>query len=134
MSTSATPTTDPTARKPPRRRRWIPLSLRMFVVILMLVFAGGTAWITVKGCRQAAIVSRIKEAGGTVRYHGQVDSAGKVIAGAQPRGPAWLRRMIGDDFFDEPVSIHIHYANSTRRVPEAASDVMSYIARLPHLK
>jgi Leucine Rich repeat len=125
--------TIPVADKPPRRKRWIPVSLRLWLVILLL-FAIAAAWIVVRGSRQAAIVRRIREAGGRVEYYGQFDNYGNWISHAQPRGPTWLRKKIGNDFFDEPFSVHIKHANSDRPVPEAARNVVPQIARLSRLK
>lgn len=124
---------DRPADKPPRDRWRIPRSLRFFVVVL-LILTGAAAWIVIKGYRQTLIVRRIKEAGGLVSYYCQVDGDGKPINRAQPRGPAWLRKVIGDDFFDEPYSVHINYRGHHRQVPDAAADVLVQIVRLPRLK
>ena len=40
MATTTISPLNPTLDTPPRRRRWIPVSLRMFVVILILLGSG----------------------------------------------------------------------------------------------
>jgi hypothetical protein len=123
----------PVADRPPRRKRWIPVSLRLWLVILV-VLTSAAAWIVYRGVRQAVIVRRIHEAGGQVDYYGQFDGYGNWIAGAQPRGPAWLRKRIGNDFFDEPFSVRVNHANTGEPVPEAVRNVVPQIARLPRLR
>ena len=49
MAAQAVPIPDPTD-KPPRRRRWIPLSLRMFVAMLLL--GASAVWIGLPAYRQ----------------------------------------------------------------------------------
>jgi len=79
--------------KPPRRKRWIPLSLRMFVMLMVLLFVGSVLWVGVPAYRQRAAVRAI-EPGGYVNM-------GSV-------GPNWVRDLIGDDwnnFFGEPYEL-----------------------------
>src|SRR5665213_2254121 len=78
MARSAASLTDPTTDKPPRPRRWIPLSLQMFVVILSVT----AAWTGIRACRQHAAIRAIDE------------MAGSVIT--DEVGPRWLRRWGGD--------------------------------------
>ena len=83
MATPAIPNPDPTAGKPPRPRRWIPLSLRIFLLALVLLGGIGITSIGVRRYRQHSVVSEIR------RMHGLV------VPG--DGGPDWLARLIGDD-------------------------------------
>jgi hypothetical protein len=83
MATSASPGPDPTTEKPPRSRRWIPLSLRTFVAIL--VVAG--AWSGVLVYRQSMAIKQIASLGGGME--------------GQQRAPAWLERYVPAPLFSK---------------------------------
>src|SRR5437899_2297141 len=57
---------NPTADRPPCRRRWIPLSLRVFVVILLLLGVGSALWIGVPAYCQQVAIREIERAGGVI--------------------------------------------------------------------
>src|SRR5258707_454509 len=82
MATPARPGPDPTTEKPPRRRRWIPLSLRIFLAILLLL-GMGALWLGARGYRQMVAIREIEQAGGEL-----VTKKG---------GPEWLRAQVGDE-------------------------------------
>src|SRR5579872_4785729 len=82
--------------KPPRCRRWIPLSLRMFVAILVLLAVGSALRICVPAYRQLVVNRLIQRHRGGIR--------------TEPVGPAWLRARVGDEtmgMFDEVVEVHL---------------------------
>ena len=54
-----------------------------------------------------AIVKEGGEVGGEVLYDYQVDASGRYIQGAQPPGPAWLRKLLGDDFFIHVIEVNV---------------------------
>ncbi|MBI3859561.1 MAG: hypothetical protein HY296_04900 [Thaumarchaeota archaeon] len=84
------PTIDPTTGKPPRRRRWIPLSLRIFLALLGLLAVASFVWIGVPAYRQGVAIREIERLGGTV-VRSDV-------------GRAWLRDWLGNErmkMFDE---------------------------------
>src|SRR5690242_4194702 len=91
MSESATPIPGSTTHQPPRPRRWIPLSLRMFVAITVLLGLGSIVWTAWSVQRQKSAIRAIQE------LRGQVD----LRAG----GPAWLKKMLREPLFDEVVRI-----------------------------
>jgi hypothetical protein len=74
---------DPTTEKPPRRRRWIPLSLRMFAALLASLGIA-SVWLGARGYRQMVAIREIEQAGGEL-----------VIKKA---GPEWLRARVGDEW------------------------------------
>jgi len=79
MSTTTTPIPDPTTDKPRRYRRWIPLTLKMFVVVLVLLGVGSLLWIGCPHIRNAGY-SLDRKLGRTRR--------------TQTDGPEWLRPLV----------------------------------------
>jgi len=57
------PSTAPTAR-PPRQKRWVPVSLRIFVGIQVLLFFGGLLWFGIPALRQDIALREIERCGG----------------------------------------------------------------------
>jgi hypothetical protein len=84
MSNAVEPTPDPTTEKPPRPRRWIPLSLRMFIAILLLLGLCGALWIGVPVYRQCVAVREIERLGGKVR--------------TELRFAPWIRDRFGEEW------------------------------------
>jgi ankyrin repeat protein len=82
-SPAATPFA-PTTDKPPRRRRWIPLSLRLFVAMLGLVCVIGALWMGVRVYRRQVVIREIQQANGTVEFESDA--------------PSWLYQWMNDDW------------------------------------
>ncbi len=82
-------------------RRWFQYSLRSFLVILTLV----AVWLGIAANRareQREAVKAIEALGAVVIYVWQIELLSSTKPSARhaaPRGPAWLRRLIGDDCF-----------------------------------
>ncbi len=90
------------AEKRTRRRRWFQFSLRTLLVFVV-VCAIPCAWLGSKIERkrkERGAVKAIVALHGTVRYDYQ---SGALPDGprAEPFGPAWLRRLLGENFFSE---------------------------------
>src|SRR5262245_50986459 len=102
MAPRDVPSTDPA----PRRR----FRLRLWVVMLLLVpLAVGLAWKMNKVRRQARAAEALYRLGGVVNYdylfdNGRWDPA-MYVRYPQPRGPEWLRRRLGIDFFHRVTSV-----------------------------
>jgi hypothetical protein len=98
------PNEKPSIPSPVRKRRWLAFSLRSLFV-LTLVIACLLGWKLHKVNQQRRAVSQIKELGGAVYYN--VDRG---VADDQSffEPPEWLRRQIGDDFFDYVVAVRLH--------------------------
>ena len=77
--------------------------------------------------QQKAAVEAIVKLGGTVEYDYEVDGSGNVIRGAEPPGPARLRRLLGDDFFTNVVGVGF----MGTRITDAA---LQHLKRLTQLK
>lgn len=65
------------------------------MMILVMVLGGWLGWITHRARVQRQAVAAIVRAGGYVAY-----DYDWMNPGAKPRGPAWLRGLIGRDYFD----------------------------------
>ena len=85
----------------PRRR--FAISIRALMVAVLVV-GGLIGWRANRARSQRLAVATIRAAKGTVSYDFQdfPNSAPRaVIQAAQPPGPAWLRRWVGDEYFQE---------------------------------
>jgi hypothetical protein len=95
------------AEPPKRKRRWFQFSLRSLLIFTVLC-AIGSALLTPRlqqAQRQKTAVEGILEEGGVVWYDYEVNSEGNHIGGAERPGPAWLHKMLGDDFFADAVFV-----------------------------
>src|SRR5690349_10929430 len=86
MDAWANPSPDPTTKQPPRRRRWIPLSLRFILVLLPLAGVVGFTWASVRGYRNAVAIREIERLGGEVRTRPLVPDVSKEIAAIEALG------------------------------------------------
>jgi Leucine-rich repeat (LRR) protein len=104
--------TSPTGGKLPGRRRRIPLSLRMFAAILLLLGAG-SAWVFVRDYRQQAAIRAIGTVGGSIVKN--------------PTGPGWLRSFVGDEHLEDVSAVSLY--------DRAVSDeVLIHLARFERLR
>ena len=77
----------------------LSLSLRM-LLLLILVAALWLGWRVDKARRQRRAIAQVEKYNGYVRFDYEYAN-GNEIQGAQPWGPKWLRRHLGDDYFRE---------------------------------
>ena len=102
---------DPLKAEPPKRkRRWFQFSLRT-LLIFMLVCAVACAWLgrmIEQKRRERGAVEAIRKAGGSVLYDYQVQPSGRRMRFAEPTGPAWLRSLLGDNFFSDVDSVNLN--------------------------
>jgi hypothetical protein len=94
MTVTASAVPDPLITKP---RRWIPVSLKIFVAMLS-VLGAASAWIGVPAYRQHSAVQEIKRLGGRVHFL------------SDTRPPTWLEQRVGTDwtrFFDEVIAVNL---------------------------
>jgi hypothetical protein len=87
---------------PHPRRRYLTFSLRTLFILL----TASAAWIgiaTHRAREQRAAVQAIESLGAMVIYDWQNDPLDPLGSdeSPEPAGPAWLRRMMGNDFFQE---------------------------------
>jgi hypothetical protein len=116
MTTPVNQNTDPAAGKPPKRRRWVPVSLRMFATTLVMLGVGSVLWIGVPAYRQHLALEELTRVNANVH--------------AQPRGPAWFRRQMGDErmkAFDEVIAVQLNGSLDS-------DDTLGYVGWLPDLQ
>src|SRR4051812_43466253 len=89
----------------PRRRRFT-LSLRTLMVVV-LVAGGWLGWRVKRAETQKRGVAAVEKAGGDVAYDPDFPDGHRHVDG-QPRGPAWLRRQVGDEYFREVVEVNFY--------------------------
>ena len=85
----------PMTPQPRRKRLRVSLAAMMFAV---LIVGGGLGWIARRARVQREAVAAILNVGGSVTYDWESNDS-------KPRGPRWLRRMIGPDYFDTVVFV-----------------------------
>lgn len=87
----------------PRRFQF---SLRALFVLVTVV----GVWLGVRvnsARRQAAIVAAIEQVDGFVSYDWQFDEDDHETGAIHPPAPAWLRNLIGDDYFQTVTAVYI---------------------------
>ena len=101
-------------------------SLLILVVVVALPFS----WLAVEmraAREQKAAVEEIEKVGSVV-YDWNVDASSNPIPNAKPSEPAWLRNLLGDDFFTLVISAGFH---SGEQITDAA---LADLAGLTHLQ
>ncbi|MGA2063213.1 MAG: leucine-rich repeat domain-containing protein [Thermoguttaceae bacterium] len=72
------------------------------LLVLTVAFAIPSSWLAVQmkwAKEQKEAVEAIRELGEGVRYDYQFNASGRIRPGMEPAGPAWLRNLLGIDFF-----------------------------------
>ena len=104
------------------RRRWFQYSLRTLLVLMLLVCIG-MSWFAVKTQqvrKERAAAEAIEGLGGVVSWVYPADSQ------SESRGRAWLRKLVGDDFFSHPDFVRIDN--------DAAMEYLTALRQLPKLE
>ena len=105
-------------------RRWLRFSVRTLFVLMLLVSVP-LAWKANRVQSQRQAVWEIRNAGGTIRYSYQrsheMNAFDNDVKGAVAPGPAWIRSVVGDDFFADVVSVDPRMI-SLKPAPAALSD------------
>ncbi len=113
------------AESPKRKRRWFQFSLRS-LMIFTAIFAVLFGWLGSRfeqKRRQRAAAEAIVKAGGQVNYdYGRVEGKPGYWKPAEPFGPAWLRTILGENFFSEVDLIYcITAAENLKEFPQLRS-------------
>ena len=83
MDTLAIPISHSTADKPPRSKRLIPVSLMMFVALLVLLLVATLMSFWLPYYREQKVIQKIRDLGGKVEM--------------ETGGPEWLRQFVGNE-------------------------------------
>ncbi|HJT35803.1 MAG TPA: hypothetical protein VJ783_27490 [Pirellulales bacterium] len=97
--------------------------------LFVLVTAVGV-WLGVQvnsARRQAAIVAAIEQVDGFVYYDWQFDQDDQETDATHPPGPTWLRKLIGDDYFQTVIAVCIYD-------PHLKEDLLPAVDELPALR
>ena len=84
--------------------------------------------------RQREAVEAIRELGGNVRYDYQFDKAGSLMLEQEPPGPAWLRALVGDDFFADVLHVSFFMAPKAAEVNDVVFEHVKPLRRLEWLR
>ncbi len=103
----------------PRRRRKLALSLRGLMA-LILVVGGVLGWQARRASLQRRSVAAIERLGGAVGYDWQVGDMmlPSFVVPTSPPGPAWLRRIVGDEYFQRVTMVILP---DPQRMPDPSS-------------
>ena len=119
----------------PRRRMRVSLRVMMLAILCLAIFLG---WQVNKARQQREAVAAVRRHGGWVHYDYQmVDD--KPVPGKQPWGPRWLRRALGDEYFQTVVSVNLYFDESDGSTPQngdtrPCDDVLAFLATQHGLK
>jgi len=83
------------------KRRWLQFSLRTLLLVV-LVASLGLSWLAVsmqRAKRQADALAAVRQTGAAIWFAHELKPSGGIAPGAEPPGPRWLRRLLGDDLF-----------------------------------
>jgi hypothetical protein len=88
---------------------WLRFSLRTFLLFVAIasVWLG---WVVNGARKQRAAVEAIQSAGGTILFDNHESGPRTWSTGGTPRGPRWLRDLLGSEYFDTPVYIGLFNA------------------------
>ncbi len=117
---------EPVKADPPKRKRhWFQFSLRslmIFTAIVAVVFGWLGSKFEQKRRQRAAAAAIIKNAGSVSYDYERVKGKPGYWQPAEPFGPAWLRAILGDNFFSEVDCIYcITAPESLKEFPQLRS-------------
>ncbi len=114
-------------------RRYLTFSLRTFFVLLT-AFAVWLGLVVKRAREQAEAVEAIQSLGGLVVYDWHLllspDPSGNYNPEPEElkEGPAWLQRIVGDDYFQEVVRAELFFSE------DKVLESIPHLKRLPRLK
>ncbi len=95
---------------PEPRRRWFQYSLRTLLLVMLLASIG-MSWFAAKlqpAREQREAAEAIEKLGGSVTYDWESD-----VSRSEPPGPAWVRNLLGENFFGNVVGVSLENTHVT---------------------
>ena len=115
------------------KRSWFRYSLRTFLVILTL-FAVWLGW-TVHCARQTRLaIDAIEELGGHVAYLHERTKSGEFDSRGTLPGPAWLRELIGNEYFLDVSRIEFFGPRITSITNDDLKQLSTHLKKLQNLQ
>jgi hypothetical protein len=84
---------------------WLRFSLRTALIVVAIF----CIWLSIESSharKQKNAIETVRKLGGMLAYDFQMDRNGQWKRPFQPRGPQWLRKAIGDDYFQRVVVVN----------------------------
>jgi hypothetical protein len=97
-------------------------------MLLVLVIGAGLGWKVDRARTQKRAVARIEAAGGSVIYDHTFNGEYPYKPNGSPWGPAWLRRRIGDEYFQEVTAVCFYKDMATDELLAAVEDLDRLLA------
>lgn len=89
------------------RRRVLRFSLKTLFCVVTVVAVVIGLWVpwNHRARRQKEAVDALSDRSVRIIYDYEVDTSGKLINKAEPPGPSWLRRYLGNEYWDDVVAV-----------------------------
>jgi hypothetical protein len=118
-------------------RPWSRISIRMSMLIVFAI-AVVLGWQVNKAREQRRAVAAVEQYGGWAHYDYEFVN-GKLTPGRNPWAPRWLRKILGDEFFQTVRLVNLVYDDSAgKRLDNsnttACDDLLRQLSRLDGLK
>ncbi len=102
------------------------------MMIAVLLLGGAMGWKVRRAAIQRRAVAKIMSAGGYVVYDYQIKAVREDDDNPQPWAPGWLRRVMGDEWFQEVNEVVLTELGPTET--EQSDDLLAAVATLDRLE
>jgi Leucine rich repeat len=118
-------------------RQWARITIRVLMLLVVTV-AVPLGWQVNRAHEQREAVEAVQRYGGWAHFDHEFVN-GALIPGRTPRGPRWLRTLLGDEYFRKVRFVNLDFEGSTGKVVhnpnvDACDDLLKKISGLPGLK
>ena len=114
----------------PPLRGWLTVSIRAMMCVV-LVIAIGLGWVVRRAHAQREAVAEIRRLHGIFTYDWRI-SNDRIARNSTPPGPKWLRQLVGDEPFQQVVSVMLARHQTANQTANDAT--LAYLEGLTGLK